>query len=142
MNSDLGAYTLPTTRSMNWRNCIAGGVALVLGLVIVVLQVIDGFWDNSGTIKPLKALFGGLAFIGIGAWYLIRGAKAESWRNDEILLTQESQNKTKRLNVNIIIADPASLPSFQNECEKVEKEMREKAAVMERNFESERKDKI
>ena len=126
---------------MNWRNRIVGGVALAFGLVIVILQIIDGRWDNHDTIKPLKAFFGGLAFVGIGAWYLIRGAKAESWRDDAIPLSREGQSKTERLNVNTTIANLENLPSFQNECGKVEAEMRAKAAEMERKFESELKGK-
>jgi hypothetical protein len=52
---------------MSWRNRIVGGIAIAVGLIVVVLLVIDAHWDNHDTIKPLKALFGGIAFVALGA---------------------------------------------------------------------------
>ena len=122
---------------MNWRNRIVGGIAIAFGLTIVVLLAIDGRWDNHDTTKPLKALFGGFAFIGLGAWYLIRGAKAESWREAKTPLGPNGPRKTKAPDIGATIGELESQPSFQAECQKVEAEMRERATKMERAFDPE-----
>jgi hypothetical protein len=126
---------------MSWRNRIVGGIAIAVGLIIVVLLVFDARWDNHDTIKPLKGLFGGIAFVALGAWYLIRGAKAESWRNTEAPLGPKVLSKIEGPVISSAIAEVEHLPSFQVECRKVEAEMREKAAEMERVIESELTDK-
>lgn len=132
---------MPTLGSMNWRNRIVGGIAIALGLTIIILLEIEAHWDNHDTTKPLKALLGGLAFVGLGAWYLISGAKAEPWRETKnpLSLTTPSTNGGK--DIISAITELEGLPSFQAECQKVEAEMREKAAEMENAFESELKDK-
>jgi hypothetical protein len=126
---------------MSWRNRIVGGIAIAVGLIVVVLLGIDAHWDSHDTIKPLKALFGGIAFVALGAWYLIRGAKAESWRDTEAPLGPNVLSKTEGPDINSVIADLERLPSFQAECRKVEAEMREKAAEKERAIESKFKGK-
>lgn len=126
---------------MSWRNRIVGGIAMALGLTVVALLIIDARWNNHDTTKPLKALFGGLGFIGLGAWYLIRGTKAEPWRDTDIPLNPDVTGKTEHLNIGSTLAELESVPSFQAECQKVEAEMRDRAAEMERAFESELKGK-
>jgi hypothetical protein len=56
------------------RSRIVGGVALVLGLLVVVLMLMDP--------KPMewKPLLGGLAFIGLGGYYLLTGRRAASMK--------------------------------------------------------------
>lgn len=132
---------MPTNRSMGWRNRIFGGIAIAFGLALVVLLGIDSRWDGHDTTKPLKALIGGLVFIGVGAWYLLRGADAESWRNNKIPLSSEGRNRTERLDDNSILADLENHPEFKAECRKVEAAARKRAAEMERAFESELKGK-
>ena len=114
---------------MKWRNRIAGGVAVAIGLLVVASLIIEGHWDNHDAQKPLKALLGGLMFIIMGAWYLIRSEKVESRKQQEIVVNRESTNHTKaHLNLTELEKDP----SFQAERRKVELEMREKAKKMER----------
>lgn len=125
---------------MSWRNHIVGGIAIAFGLTLVVLLIIDARWDNHDNTKPLKALFGGLGFIGLGVWYLIRGTKAEPWRDTEIPLNPDVPGK-KRLDIGSTLTELETLPSFQAECQKVEAELRERATDMERAFESEFKGK-
>jgi hypothetical protein len=126
---------------MSWRNRIVGGIAIAVGLIVVVLLVIDAHWDNHDTIKPLKALFGGIAFVALGAWYLIRGAKAESWRDTEAPLGPIVLSKTEGPDISSAVAELERLPSFQAEFRKVEAEMREKATERERSIAPEFKDK-
>jgi hypothetical protein len=135
------AHTMPTNRSMAWRNRIFGGIAIAFGLALVVLLGIDGRWDNHDTTKPLKALVGGLVFIGVGAWFLLRGAEAKSWRNNKIPLSSEGRNRTQHLDADSILADLENNPEFKAECRKVESAARKRAAEMERAFESELKGK-
>jgi hypothetical protein len=54
------------------RNQIAGGGAVVIGIAIVLVILLDG-----GPV-PVKPLLGGLAFIGVGVYYLLMGRKAAS----------------------------------------------------------------
>lgn len=54
------------------RNQIAGGGAVVIGVAIVLVIL---FGDGP---IPVKPLLGGLAFIGVGAYYLLMGKKAAS----------------------------------------------------------------
>ena len=126
---------------MSLRNRIVGGIAIAVGLIIVVLLVIDARWDNHDTIKPLEALLGGIAFVALGVWYLIHGAKAESWRDTEAPLGPNVLSKTEGPVISSEITELERLPSFQVECQKVEAEMREKAAEMERAIESKFTDK-
>ncbi len=126
--------------SSNWRNRIAGGISIAFGITAVVLLVIEGRWDNHGTTKPLMALLGGLAFIGFGAWYMVLGAKAESWRESDTPLRSKVPNENGSLAISSILAEFESQPAFHAECGKIEAEMRQKAVEMERKFESEYKD--
>jgi len=126
---------------MSWRNRIVGGVAVVFGLAVVTLIVIDGRWDNHDTTKPLKAFLGGLAFAGLGAWYLVRGAKAESWRSEEVPENPDPHTRIEGLKVSSTFADLESHSSFSAECKKIEAEMKERAAEMERTLEAEPKSK-
>ena len=115
---------------MNWRNRIAGGVAVAIGFAVVAILVIEGRWDNHDTVKPLKALLGSFVFIIMGAWYLIRGEKAESPKQQEIVVQRECDNHTK---IHLDLKELEKAPSFQAECRKVEHEMRKKAEKMERD---------
>ena len=126
---------------MSWRNRIVGGIAIALGLTTIILLAIDARWDNHDTTKPLKALFAGLAFVGLGAWYLIRGANAESRRESKAPLSPTAPGRNGGVETNSALTELESQPSFQAECRKVEAEMREKAAEMEKAFESELKGK-
>ena len=127
---------MPPLSSMNWRNRIVGGVAIALGLTIIILLAIDARWENHDTTKPLKTLFGGFAFVSLGAWYLIRGAKAESWREKTTPLSPSAPSRSGDVEITSAVAEQESLPSFQAECRKVEAEMRRKAAEMEKAVES------
>lgn len=130
---------MPEKHSSNWRNRIAGGIAIAFGITGVVLLVIDGRWDNHDTTKPLMALLGGLAFIGLGAWYMILGAKAESWRESKTPLKFGVPSENGSLDISSILAELESQPAFHAECGKIDAEMRQKAVEKERKFESEYK---
>jgi hypothetical protein len=56
------------------RSRIIGAIALALGLLIVVVMLTDS--------KPLewKPLLGGLAFIGLGSYYLFTGRRAATMK--------------------------------------------------------------
>jgi hypothetical protein len=124
---------MPTKRSMNWRNRIAGGIAVALGFAVVAISVFDGRWDNHDTVKPVKALLGGLAFIILGSWYLIRGEKAESCRQKVIPRNQDSpEESANRTTARLDSKEIENHSSFQAECHKLEVELRKKAATMER----------
>ena len=116
-------------------------MAVVFGLAIVTLIVIDGRWNNHDTTKPFKAFLGGLAFVGLGAWYLVRGAKAESWRNEEVPENPDPHTRIGDWKLSSNSTDFENHPSFLEECRKIESEMRERAAEMERTLESEPKSK-
>jgi len=51
------------------RNQIAGGGAVLIGVAIVLVVLL-----SDGPV-PVKPLLGGLAFIGVGAYYLLVGKK-------------------------------------------------------------------
>ena len=74
--------------------------------------------------------------------YLLRGADAESWQTKEIPLSSEVQKGTTHLDADSILADLEKDPAFKAECKKLEAELREKSAEMERAFESELKGKV
>lgn len=83
---------------MNRRNCIVGGIALTFGVVMVTLLVMDERWENHDTVKPIKSFLGGFLFIGLGAWYLFRGAKAEPWEHlGNILPRQNDLGKSSKV---------------------------------------------
>lgn len=98
---------------------------------------------NHDTVKPIKSLLGGFLFIGLGAWYLIRGDKAEPWRNDanvppgqkhtEKLSTQE------RRDFDSFVATLERDPAFPALHRRVEAELREKARKMEKEFDVDKK---
>ncbi len=72
------------------RNQIAGGGAVLFGIAIVLLVL---FSDGP---VPIKPLLGGLAFIGVGAYYFFMGKKAASLKEfvvDGKMMTDETNNK-------------------------------------------------
>ena len=89
---------------MDRRNRIVGGVALGFGLTVLALLVTDGQWNNLGSFKPLKTLAGSLAFIALGAWYLIRGVRAEPWASKIIPKNREIPERKGRLDIDSIPA--------------------------------------
>ena len=122
---------------MDRRNRIVGGVALGFGLTVFALLVKDVQWSDPSSFKPLKALAGSLAFIALGAWYLIRGVHAEPWTSKTIPKNREIPERKERLTIGSILAGLKNNPSFQAEHKKVEVDLREKAAKMEKFLESE-----
>jgi hypothetical protein len=72
------------------RNQIAGGGAVVIGIAIVLVMLLD-----DGPV-PVKPLLGGLAFIGVGAYYFLMGKKAASLKEfvvDGKVATDKSNDK-------------------------------------------------
>jgi len=61
------------------RNRIAGLIAITFGLALAAILLLDEGWDTRGTVIRYEALAGALMFIGLGVWYLWRGASAEPW---------------------------------------------------------------
>ncbi|WP_457279041.1 hypothetical protein [Polaromonas sp. P5_D5] len=72
------------------RNQIAGGGAVLIGIAIVLVVLL-----GDGPV-PVKPLLGGLAFIGVGAYYLLVGKKAASLKEfvvDGKMVTDEADGK-------------------------------------------------
>lgn len=59
--------------SFGFRNRLMGFIALALGCAMTFAIVQEDEWT-----KNPKALLGGILFIAIGGWYLVKGRKAES----------------------------------------------------------------
>ena len=121
---------------MNWRNRIVGSIAVVFGLVMTILLVMDGRWNNHDSVKPIKSLLGGLLFICLGAWYLHRGAKAEPWKDQQSVLPSKEdknlQSKLNHLDLESILMSPKEQQLFQAERQKLETEIRQKARELEK----------
>lgn len=104
-------------------------------------MLVEGRWDNHDHVRPIKSLLGGLLFIGLGAWYLFHGAKAESWR-DQVVSTNHSNSKNQspesRRNFKSFVNELERDPAFPAVHRKVEVEMREKTRQMEKSIECEK----
>jgi hypothetical protein len=124
------------------RNRIAGLVAIVFGIAVLVILVIENRWDAHDNIKPLKALLGSIFFIAIGIWYFIKGAKAEPWvvknsfASETATREPSPSHPSARIDLNSLVEEemrtnPKLQKQFQERCQTLEIELREVAKKME-----------
>ncbi|MDR1996461.1 hypothetical protein [Azonexus sp.] len=119
---------------MDLRNRIAGGIAIALGAAVLAILLAEGRWDSHGTERPISSLLGALTFIGLGAWYLFKGKKAEPWalhRGEKVL---RLETKRPGPDIKAISETLEHDPAFQRVCRTEEKKWRQIALQMEQEI--------